>query len=248
MSRANSMASRSSNSQTPQSPVDDEAGDESDDEEELEDEEEIVSDEEAFDIDDLSSENQTNASSPSHSAHDPLASVPQLHSPTSPQPSRPQFVFPGLPERQLSSAASSVAELNDNEEHRWHDPAPRPPKLTSRHSYNGPLPSLSSTLKGHHQKSQQHAPAGSAKVPVSALKQRNDESANDAPYFASPAGNRPRVKSRDPSPRKKSTGAEASSSSGYAFAVVGHDSDTSAVSPRRLIFHVRLLTRMHTAE
>lgn len=100
----------------------DDSGDEEDDEEEEDEEEE----EEAFDIDDLSSENHTNSSSPAFSPSDPTSVVPPLtsaHSQTSSSYNHDRDM----------SAASSV-ELHDDATARFRDPAPRPPRLSSRHS------------------------------------------------------------------------------------------------------------------
>lgn len=242
------MASRKSTVVTEDPRTSNDCADEdSDDEDEGEDDDEEAESEEdeAFDIDDLSSENQTGgSSSPSHSAHDPPATVPDLktHSAAPHQPHGPTHAaFPGFEyfrERNPSSAASSVAELNENEEHRWRDPAPRPPRLAARHSYTGPM-SISSTLTGH---LPSHAvppsTGGAPKVTVSHTRKRDDSAAyggadpSSSPSSGVPqssSASRSRIRSRDSSPRKIKSH-EDPMASGFAFAVVGQDSDTSAVS------------------
>ncbi|SCV71836.1 BQ2448_4530 [Microbotryum intermedium] len=103
----------------------DEVGDGEEDEEDDDEEDEADGMEEDFDIDDLSSENQTTSSSPNVAATDPTSTIPALNVPQSPRPS---------PREREHSTASSVAELRDDYTERFKDPAPRPPRLSARHS------------------------------------------------------------------------------------------------------------------
>jgi hypothetical protein len=91
--------------------------------------------------------------------------------------------------------------------------------------------SISSTLSGH--LSSHGMPP--SKVSVSHTRKRDEAAASHhgASQQTSGPARLPRVRSRDSSPRKVKSN-EDPMASGFAFAVVGHDSDTSAVSSRHV--------------
>lgn len=232
-------------------PQTEEDGSESDDEldDDTEEGEGGGSEEEGFDIDDLSSSAHTNTSSPTNSPDDPTSTVPPLSTHSSVVPQDNPFVSRAATEKPnapshahsppppashvytlrdtlASSAASSVAELNDDV--RFHDPAPRPPRLSARHSASA-IP-LSTTV-------------ASSRVPGSSDRRRegrgegNEESPRETLDVKSSVGagtSARRNRSREKSPRTpRSDSVEQTSLShpgGFAFAVVGADDDTSAVS------------------
>lgn len=181
---------------------------EEEDEDEDEDEAGEEEEEEAYDIDDLSSENQTSSSSPVSHPHDPKAhSIPSLvsHPSTSSSMSTASVPFADRTSfpfgpAPTSSGASSVADLQDSLADRFGQAFPKPPRLSSRHSHS----------------------EGRGRTPVSA-----------PPNFSSHriAGNMSTGRSR-----RRERGEEGDrdhlrdASADRAFAVLGADSDTSAVS------------------
>lgn len=100
--------------------------------------EEEAQEEEAFDIDDLSSEAHTNANnSPSMLAHDPtVPNIPPLLTKASSATSSVSFKHPFRPPHERESSETSSIDLPDNPADRFHQAAPKPPRLSSRHSYN----------------------------------------------------------------------------------------------------------------
>ncbi|KAK4056654.1 hypothetical protein OIO90_002206 [Microbotryomycetes sp. JL221] len=249
MSRQNSVASKTSPTghESHRMPhtlgEEDDEDDAEDEEDELDDDSAIEGEEdeedETYDIDDLSS-NPTNASSPSTSAHDPTSAVPMMSHETmsmAQQPTHRTFHKPARPTWLGDvSAASSVAELNDDQ--RFKDPAPRPPRLSARHSHQS-VQTMSSLQRD------KAAASGSAastrgldnlSAALSSPSPKQERTGrSQSPYLKSDtttattnstAGGR---RSRNASPRAMRAVAESTDamSSGYAFAVVGADSDTS---------------------
>ncbi|KAK4054540.1 hypothetical protein OIV83_001034 [Microbotryomycetes sp. JL201] len=197
----------------------------SDDEDEINDdsaaEEDEEDEDETYDIDDLSS-NPTNASSPSSSANDPTTTVPLMSLPSSHSvPGHPVVRPPWLGD---TSAASSVAELNEDQ--RFRDPAPRPPRLSARHSRQSvqTLSTMQREVTEQDTDRSNTQPTQDMAVPPP---RRERKSRSQSPFKnATHLGGR---KSRNASPSAMRTVAESTDpmSSGYAFAVVGADSDTS---------------------
>ncbi|ORY89383.1 hypothetical protein BCR35DRAFT_288081 [Leucosporidium creatinivorum] len=246
---------------------DDESDDELDDDEE--EEEEINSEDEAFDIDDLSSENHTNSSSPSNSPEDPTSVVPPIPStavPTqvenpysthaaSPRPNAPTHAHASPPpphhiftlqDTRASSAASSVAELNDDP--RFRDPAPKPPRLSSRHSHTHVPTTSSSAPAAAPPISSSAGAGGGSRMSASVARRRERGEEGDRDHLRESlsvkrgvgAGATRRNRSRDKSSPRTPTGGRSaaeelekkesgvgSEGGGFAFAVVGADSDTS---------------------
>lgn len=242
--------------------------DESESEDELDDEEEEEeegnSEDEAFDIDDLSSENHTNSSSPSNLPEDPTSVVPPLptnavpavvenpfathalppkpdvpgHAHASPPPPLHNFT---LKDTLTSSAASSVAELNDDP--RFRDPAPRPPRLSSRHSASA-IPQTSMYSSSAPPGGAPSAGGGATRMSPAVARRRERGEEGDRDHLRESlsvkrsvgAGSGRRNRSKERSPRtpkvdeQKESG-HGGNGGGFAFAVVGADSDTSVVRP-----------------
>lgn len=240
--------------------------DESESEDELDDEEEEEeegnSEDEAFDIDDLSSENHTNSSSPSNAPEDPTSVVPPLptnavpaavenpfathalppkpnapgHAHASPPPPLHNFT---LRDTLTSSAASSVAELNDDP--RFRDPAPRPPRLSSRHSASA-IPQTSTYSSSAPPGGAPSAGGGATRMSPAVARRRERGEEGDRDHLRESlsvkrsvgAGSGRWNRSKERSPRtpkvdeQKESG-HGGNGGGFAFAVVGADSDTSVV-------------------
>jgi NAD+ kinase len=207
-------------------------GDEEDDDSDYDDdeyEEDALEEEEEYDIDDLSSENPTtNASSPVTLPHDPyVGSIPPLVSRRSSHKSTQSVQNqPFRHDRDISSvstAASSI-DLNDPLD-RFHQPVPRPPRLSSRHSHND--------ASAVYDKTPVSAPPDFTRHRLSASTHRRRERGEE--------GDRDHI--REPLSVKRAVGGSKSGRSNEttprlghlggsrAFAVLGADSDTSVVSP-----------------
>lgn len=203
-------------------------GDEEDDESDEEEEGDFETlEDETFDIDDLSSAgNPTTASSPNVVPTDPVVNgqIPNLN-----------YSNPSAESVRQSSNSSSV-ELQDSNEDRFRDPAPRPPKLSSRHSHNDASEVYDRTPLSAPPNFSSHRMASSA----SRRRDRGED--GDRDHIHEPlnskwnvAGSIRKSMSRErgqlPTLAKlRAREGDGETSEGRAFAVVGADSDTSVVS------------------
>ncbi|SCZ88812.1 BZ3500_MvSof-1268-A1-R1_Chr2-1g04652 [Microbotryum saponariae] len=203
---------------------------EEDDDEEDEEEDEVDAMEEEFDIDDRSSENQTTSSSPNVMATDPTSTIPALSSSQRPRPASRE---------REHSTASSVAELRDDYTERFKDPAPRPPKLSARHSFNqvpsakGPSGSASPTgaqgLTMATTRCRERGEEGDRDHLRESLSVKRNIGGQAARRFgASSSLLSPTSQCAEKTSSKGGDEDEDSSRMERAFAVVGVDSDTSA--------------------
>jgi len=206
---------------------DDEEATSTDEEDEIGDEEDDDDDEEEekFDIDDLS----TTPSSPVQRPADPDPKPPAMS-----RMPRPAFDAPHL--RSVSSASS--VDLRDDDESRFRDHPPHPPRLSTRHGADEgkAAGAAAKAAAEEHQR----------KIAASQARRRARGEEGDRDYLHEPQGNRTRGgkgggakrgsasgdgaggKSRSPRPSVSLDEGNAKYSGGdRAFALLGNDSETS---------------------
>lgn len=174
-------------------------------------EDEDEDDEDAeYDIDDRS-EAPTNASSPQTTGSDSAASVPAMPSGTT--------TTGGSSKPHLAShdrAMSSSSDLREDMTMRFHDPAPLPPRLSSRHSYNDHSLAGKGGLAGIAPEITHH------RLSASTARRRARGEEGDRDHIHEPLETKRQVGGR---PSKLDD--DRSSNGDRAFAVLGHDSDSS---------------------
>lgn len=179
--------------------------------------------EEGFDIDDLSSDNHTNSSSPVTTPHDP-SGLPPLLSRLSTMSSPSSTAHQPLRHDRDHSSSSSTVDLTDSNADRYQDRPPRPPRLSARHSHND-----SSAV---YDRTPISAPPhiNSHRLSAATMRRRERGEEGDRDFMHEQPGSARKGTRKRGKSLERGTRGEAEESTSRAFAVVGIDSDSSVVS------------------